>query len=384
MKYLLESDEACVGVDGSRLVDPGGRFDFTLRLGSGELRPGLINAHDHLHRNHYPRLGSPPYTDAYEWGRDLHANHAGEIARARALPRRDALLFGALKNLIGGATTVVHHDAWERDFERDFPMRVAPLRCVHSTGFDATGVANAAAAAGSAAAEVPLMIHLAEGVNEAAADEVRSLDAAGLLDASLLAVHVVGADAYAVERLHAAGAAIVWCPSSSLFLFGRTAPASLLRSGDVLIGTDALLTGAGTLLDELRTARSLGCLDDERLQAGVGAAAARRIGLPPPSLRPRAPADLVLLRRPLLDASAADVALVIVDGVPRIGEPEFAPLFDRLGVRTEVITIGDLPRIVCRPLGSTMNRVLREWPQCARIFAAGPAAAAQSSVRTSL
>lgn len=384
MKYLLQSAEACVGVDGNRLVDPGGRFDFTLRLGAGELRPGLINAHDHLHRNHYPRLGDPPYADAYEWGRDLHANHAAEIARARALPRRDALLFGALKNLIGGVTTVVHHDAWERDFELDFPLHVARLRCVHSTGFDAAGVTNAAAGVGVSAAGVPLTIHLAEGVNEAAAGEVRSLDRAGLLDASLLAVHVVGADADGVDRLHAAGAAIVWCPTSNLFLFGRTAPPRLLSTGDVLIGTDALLTGAGTLLDELRAARSLGCLDDERLQAAVGAAAARRIGLPAPGLRPHAPADLVFLHRPLLEASAADVALVIVDGVPRIGEPEFAPLFRRLGVRTEMITIGDRPRLVCRPLGSTMSRVLREWPECGRIFAAGTAPAAQSSVRTSL
>lgn len=391
MRYVLEAEGRRIGIDGGRLVDTDGRFDFTIPLGPGELRPGLINAHDHLHRNHYPRLGHPPYEDAYAWGRDLHANHREEIARARTLPRRDALLFGAVKNLMGGVTTVVHHDAWEPDFDRDFPVRVARVRCVHSTGFDSAGVAAAAALRARThdsppgeSMHPPLTIHVAEGVNAAAADEVRSLDHAGLLDAALLAVHVVGADEDGVERLRDAGAAIVWCPTSNLFLFGRTAPAGLLLACDVVIGTDALLTGAGTMLDELRAARSHGWLDDERLRDAVGSLAGRRIGLPQPTLHAGAPADLVLLRRPLLDASTVDVALVIVDGVPRIGDPHFARLFERHGVDTEEITIGGLTRLVCRPLGSTVRRVLHEWPQCGRIFASDPVPPAQSSVRTSL
>jgi hypothetical protein len=367
MRYRLEGEGISIGVDGDRLVSPDGRFDVTLRVGAGELRPGLINAHDHLHRNHYPRLGTPPYDDAYAWGRDLHARWAAEIARARSVPRRDALLFGALKNLLGGVTTVVHHDAWERDFDHGFPVHVARLRCIHSPGFDAAGV-KAAAAAQRGTAVTPLTIHVAEGVNTRAADEIRALDRAGLLDAALLAVHVVGADDDGIQRLHAAGAATVWCPTSNLFLFGRTAPAALLRSGDVLLGTDALLTGAGTMLDELRAARALGCIHDDRLRAAVGSVAARRLGLGARTLEAGAPADIVLLLRPLFAASARDVTLVIVGGVPRLGAVEFAPLFEQTGVRTDEITVGDAVRLVCRPLGSTAERVLRAWPECGSIF----------------
>jgi len=376
MRYRLDGQDGSVGIHGDRLVPVGSRFDFSVPLGSGELRAGLINAHDHLHRNHYPRLGTPPYEDAYAWGLELHARHSGEIARARALPRREALLFGALKNLLGGVTSVVHHDPWEPTFERDFPLRVVRLWHAHSPGFDAAGV-RAAAARGAAAG--PLMIHVAEGVNAAAAEEVRTLDRAGLVNGSLLAVHLVGADVDGVARLHAAGAATVWCPTSNHFLFGRTAPAELLGGGDVLLGTDALLTGAGTLLDELRAARALGTLDDGRLHEAVGRLAARRLGMGPHADDGHAPADLVLLRRPLLEASARDVALVIVGGVPRLGDDHFAPLFQRAGVAVDEILVGGVGKLVCSPLGRIAARVVHDWPESGRILAPP---SARSAART--
>jgi len=160
--------------------------------------------------------------------------------------------------------------------------------------------------------------------------------------AELLAVHVVGADADGVRRLRAAGAAIVWCPSSNLFLFGRTAPRELLAPGtDVLLGSDSLLTGAGTLLDEIRAARTLGLLSDARLLDAVGGAAARRLGLPEPSLAPGAPAELAVFRRPVLEAGAEDVALVVAGGVLRVLDPSLVPALGRWGKKgTMVATDG--------------------------------------------
>ena len=319
----MEAGNAAVGVERGRVVPPEGRFDVVLAVPGGELRPGLVNAHDHLHRNHYGRLGAPPYPDAYTWGREIHARHAAEIIRGRALPRRRALLRGAWKNLLAGVTTVVHHDRWEPDFERGFPLRVARVRFAHSLGFEPE-LAGIAAGAG------PRAVHLAEGTDAAAADEVRELDRRGLLTAGLLAVHVGGADADGVRRLRAAGAAVVWCPSSNLFLFGRTAPRELLAPGtDVLLGSDSLLTGAGTLLDEIRAARRLGLVSDARLLDAVGATAARRLGLPEPSLEVGAPADLAVFRRPVLEAGADDVALVVAGGTLRVLDPSLAPALGR-------------------------------------------------------
>lgn len=319
MKLLIEAGNAAVGVSDGLIVPPRGRFDMVLHIPDGELRPGLINAHDHLHRNHYGRLGAPPYVNAYEWGRDIHARERERISAGRAMATRDALLHGAWKNLLAGVTTVAHHDRWEPAFDDDFPLRVARLRNAHSLGFEPT--------LGAANTDGPFAIHLAEGVDEPSAEEVRELDRRGLLTADLIAVHAVGADPDGIRLLRCAGSAVVWCPTSNDFLFGRCAPSELLAPGiDVLLGSDSLLTGAGSLLDELRYARSLGVVSDDRLENAVGPAAARRLGVQEPSLAFGACADLIVLRRPLLEASADDVAVVVAAGVLRVLDPSLAPL----------------------------------------------------------
>jgi cytosine/adenosine deaminase-related metal-dependent hydrolase len=348
MRIRIEAANATVGVEDGRIVEPGGRFDVTLRIPDGEVRPGLINAHEHLHRNHYGRLGAPPYPNAYAWGRDIHARYAAEIAEGRRLPRREALLRGAWKNLFAGVTTVVHHDAWEPDFGRGFPLRVARVRTIHSLGFEPQIARAAAAEAG--ASPLPLSVHLAEGVDALSVDEVRDLEDLGLLDERLIAVHVVGPDADGIARLRASGGAIAWCPTSNLFLFGRTASAELLAPGmDVLIGSDSLLTGDGDLLDELCAARRLGLVDEERLLDAAGATAARRLFLPAPSLAPGAPADLAVFRRPVLAATATDVALVMVAGCVRVADPCLGPALDALPLAPTPMTVGGVTRRVSAP-----------------------------------
>ncbi|MBW8769768.1 MAG: amidohydrolase family protein [Gemmatimonadetes bacterium] len=323
MRLLVEAADGALGIAGGRIVAPSGDFDVILRVPDGLLRPGLVNAHDHLHRNHYGRLGAPPYANAYDWGRDIHARHADAIARGRALPRREALLRGAWKNLRAGVTTVVHHDPWEPAFEADFPLRVARVASAHSLGFGGELPAPVPGA--------PFAIHLAEGVDAASAAEVGALAARGLVTRDLLAVHAVGVDDAGIALLRERGAAIVWCPSSNRFLFGRTAPAALLAPGiDVLLGSDSLLTADGSLLRELRVARETALVDDDRLLDAVGAVAARRIGVEAPALTAGARADVVVLRRPLLGASEADVALVVANGVLRVADPALVPALGAL------------------------------------------------------
>ncbi len=338
MRLRIDAANASVGVEHGVIVAPERDFDVIVRVPDGELRPGLINAHDHLHRNHYGRLGDPPYANAYAWGRDLHARHASAVARGRALPRREALLRGAWKNLFAGVTTVVHHDRWEDDLETDFPLRVHPIRTAHSLRFEPSWFA-------ATAGHGPFAIHLAEGTDAESADEVRELEGRGMLGRDLLAVHVVGADADGIERLRRSGAAVVWCPSSNLFLFGRTAPRALLAPGvDVLLGSDSLLTADGTLLDEIQAARRVGHLSDERLLDAVGVVAARRLGLPAPSLAIGAPADVAVFRRPVLDASTADVAVVVAAGIPRVLAPELVPALGRWGDAGRLMDLGGVAR----------------------------------------
>ncbi len=337
-RLLIEARNRTIGVAEGLIVRPEGRFDLILRFPEADVRPGLINAHDHLHRNHYGRLGTPPYADAYAWARDIQLRHRQTIARGRARPRREALLDGAWKNLLAGVTTVVHHDPWEADFDHGFPLRVVPVACADSLGMtpDLPGLDPG----------TRYCLHLAEGIGREAADEIRALHARGLLGPNLIAAHAVGLDEAGIALFRSSGAALAWCPSSNLFLFGRTAPAGLLAEGiDVLLGSDSLLTGEGNLLDELRCARATGLLDDGRLEAAVGEVAARRLGLAPARLDPGEPADLVVLSRPLLEASARDVKLVVVGGVVRVAAPHPDFALPRHG---SLATVAGVPRWIDR------------------------------------
>src|SRR5580698_1838174 len=127
MRLLIQARNRKVAVDDGRIAEPDGDFDLVLTFPQADVRPGLINAHDHLHRNHYGRLGDPPYRNAYEWARDIQTRHVDVIAHGRSLLRRDALLIGAWKNLLSGVTHVVHHDVWETDFDADFPLNVVRI-----------------------------------------------------------------------------------------------------------------------------------------------------------------------------------------------------------------------------------------------------------------
>jgi len=351
MRLLLADGHCRVAIEDGAIVAADGGFDATLDCRGAIVRPGLINAHDHLHRNHYGRLGFPPYANACRWAEDIQHSCAGAIALGRLRPRRAALREGAWKNLFAGVTTVVHHDAWESNFDTDFPIRVARIANADSLGM--TGLPDAPR-------DMPFCLHVAEGVDEASTEEVRVLDRAGVLGPGLIGVHGVGVDEDGVARWRTAGAALCWCPSSNLFLFGRTASADLLVGVDVLLGSDSLLTGAGDLLDELRVARRLAVLDDDRLAAAVGAPAARRLGLPTPDLVPGSAADLVVLSRPLGEARAADVRLVMVGGQPRVASADLAAILAPLFPGGRPVRRGALRRWVWDGTGEGNDDVRRD------------------------
>lgn len=337
MRIRIAARNGAIDIENGRIAEASPVPDLVLNFPDADVRPGLINAHDHLHRNHYGRLGGPRYRNAYDWAADIQRRYRRRIGKRRRKARREALLAGAWKNLFAGVTAVVHHDPWEPAFDDGFPIRVLRLRCADSLGMDAD--LDDLSAAGRFA------LHLAEGTDGIAAAEVGLLAAKGLLTRRLIAVHGVGLDEHGIVRFRDAGAALIWCPTSNVFLFGRTAPAELLRDGiDVLLGSDSRLTGAGDLLDELRFARACGLVSADRLESAVGEVAARRLGIVSPTLRPGAPADLVVLARPLLESCAEDVRLVMVGGTPRVARPDLASMLESHGFVGDEMRIGPVVR----------------------------------------
>ena len=112
----------------------------------------------------------------------------------------------------------------------------------------------------------------------------------------------------------------------------------------MLLGSDSLLTADGSLLRELRVARDLGLVTHARLSDAVGVTAARRLGIAPPSLAVGARADVIVLRRPLLEATEEDVALVVAGGTLRVVDPALLPALGAFAERGRVETEDGVPR----------------------------------------
>ena len=355
--------------------------------------PGLINAHDHLELNHYGRLkGRDRYVNASEWIDDLRPRLSADsaIRDGRAHPLGERLFIGALKNLLAGVTTVAHHNPFYPELRRTVPIRVVRrYGWAHSFQLErqpagARGEPGGDVAERSRATptDAPFMLHLAEGVYDAAGGELPRLEALGCLKPNTVIVHGVGIDTDGWSRVARAGAGLVWCPASNDFLFGRTAPIRRLldlngQAPAIALGTDSRVTGSRDLLEELRVARdaqsvaaaellemvttkaaallhqprvgriSVGGLADLLVVRGVGKGFPEQgVGKGFRSRSPENPSRPPLAEA-LLAATRRDVRLVVVDGRPLLGDPDMAPVFEarRVGPRPirvdEVLKIAD-------------------------------------------
>ena len=326
-------------------------------LGGALVLPGLINAHDHLELNNFPRLKwRERYANAAEWIADFQPRFEAEAALAapRAVPLADRLLVGGLKSLLSGATTVCHHNPLHGPLRGNFPVRVVTrYRFSHSLHVD--GEAAAARAYRRTPRGWPWIIHAAEGADEAAAAELARLDRLGCLGPNTVLVHGVGLRPEDRRRLGESGGSLIWCPSSNLFTLGQTAEVrELAEAGRVALGSDSRLSGVRDLLEELQAARATGQLDAAGLLRLVTTDAAAILRLPHAGrLAAGGPADLIVLpdgpgqaAERLLTLTRAALRLVMIGGRPGYADPDFAPLFALAGVRAEPVRVDGRPKLL--------------------------------------
>ena len=226
----------------------------TLDLHSYLVLPGLINAHDHLELNLFPKLGRGYYPNASAWAKDIYRPNEQPVKQHRKIRKSLRLQWGGIKNLLSGVTMVAHHNPFHRVFgERGFPVRVVERNgWAHSIEFSPDWQIRAR----STPADYPFFIHAAEGTDEAASREIQTLQMAGALTSSTVLIHGVGIRPSDIQVLKNANTSLVWCPSSNHFTLNRTLQTAVLNSGiPIALGSDSALTADGDLLDELRVAR---------------------------------------------------------------------------------------------------------------------------------
>lgn len=344
-----------------RMVESGLRRAARIDLTGCVILPALVNAHDHLELNHYPRTRyRERYDNAHRWGEDVNAHlNDSPFRRLRAFPLWDRLFLGGLKNLLCGALTVAQHNPPHRElFRRDFPVRV--LRrygWAHSLHFNSD--AEIVKAYRRTPRNALFFIHLAEGTDETAAGEYRRLRALGAVGANTVLVHGIGMTpddiADAAPRVHA----LVTCPTTNRYLLGRTADLDAWQraGGDIWLGSDSRLTADGDLLDEVTALAQLGdspvaVLGRFRAERSFGSTrsiSANAAG----SLIGRG--DWIALRadsRPPI--RRADLALVVRGGVPQIGDSEIMGQFPALP--TVPAILDGKPKAICHALAEQIRR----------------------------
>jgi cytosine/adenosine deaminase-related metal-dependent hydrolase len=223
--------------------------------------PGLINSHDHLDFNLFPQFGDRFYDNYTQWGAYIHQQYKDQINKVLLVPLQLRAAWGVYKNLIAGVTTVVDHSDGQK-FKSDLINVVQAYHCLHSVQFEKRWKRKLN---NPLKFTKPYVVHVAEGVDELAHQEVDELLKWNLFNKKLVGIHGVAMEAHHAEKFKG----LVWCPQSNCFLLNSTADIKTLKEHTpILFGTDSTLTSDWNIWEHLRLAMKFAYLNaDELLQS---------------------------------------------------------------------------------------------------------------------
>ncbi len=328
--------------------------------------PGLIDLHDHLTWNLFPRWNPGSlFPNRYEW-QQLALYNLG-----LATPHQELFdqglgcemdLYAEVKAILGGATSVVGSLGPSKPGLED-------NRCIEGlarnldfySGLNPRNALNAeklryevfpfqlsvqdAELVRSGLDHGQLkafLIHVAEGKpNDASsAREFRFLKARGFLRPGVSVIHGVALGRAEFHEMAGNGVGLIWSPRSNIELYGATAGVAGAKQEGVRIALapDWSPTGSNGMLEELKFAatwnegQSPRVFDEAELFKMATLCPAQLAGLSDQlgALEPQLQADLLVIKRRHLDAYQAllhavpeDVKLVVIGGAPIYGDPQW-------------------------------------------------------------
>jgi Cytosine deaminase and related metal-dependent hydrolases len=264
--------------------------DFEIKFSNAIVFPGLINSHDHLDFNLFPRLGNRKYNNYTEWGPTIQSTYASNIDTIIQIPQNLRYNWGIIKNLLGGVTSVVHHGTKFQKFSS--PIRIIDqfqhLHSVHFEKYWKLRLNN------------PLrrkqycVIHSGEGIDDIAYNEINELIRFNFLKKKLIGVHGVCMDGEQAKSF----TGLVWCPQSNEWMFSKTAEIEKLKQLiPIVFGTDSTLTSDWNIWNHIRDARKMKKLTDTELIQALTCNAANLWKLNAGSIEIGKAADLVVAEK---------------------------------------------------------------------------------------
>jgi len=223
--------------------------------------PGLINSHDHLCLNLYPRLGSGIYRDYREWAIDVQTNFKAEIRQLAGVPKPLLYQWGMLKNVVNGVTTVVQHGPF-------FPSPYAHLvdvftrsRPLHSVAYEPGWKCKVLRPS-----RRPVVMHIGEGAGSTMEQELRAVNGWNVFGNTIIPVHGIPITAHLAAHFKA----LIWCPESNFELYGSTADiSSVYPKIPILFGSDSTLSASWNIWRHFHRVSSLKLLNFEQLLASL-------------------------------------------------------------------------------------------------------------------
>jgi 5-methylthioadenosine/S-adenosylhomocysteine deaminase len=341
----------------------------------GIVLPGFVDIHNHVPWNVLPRWHpTQTFANRYQWRVDPgYLQAAGQpFDHLVGSHFCEMNAWGELRGLVGGTTSIMA--------THTFPCIHGLLRNLDlNSGFYGTteldlehiinvlGVPPAADLparaqfAGAAQFFIAnpyyegLVVHVAEGTDALSEEEFTFLRSQSLLNPKGVIIHGISLGASDFQAMASTGTALVWSPRSNLELYGTTAniSAALDAGVEIALAPDWAVTGSSNVLDELKTANQWnrghlgGRLTPRQLVDMVTSVPAHAVGVADEvgTLRAGLRADVLVLRGDAKDAygsvlraSAADVQLVMIEGVPLYGDATLMQKFwspadlERIGV----------------------------------------------------
>ncbi|MBA2781801.1 MAG: amidohydrolase family protein [Actinomycetota bacterium] len=372
-----------VYVDGGRIAfvtptdspPPPGFEDAPVIGTRGTIYPGLIDLHNHLSYDALTLWKVPElYTNRDQWGRhpDYRKLISGPMTVLGKTPGyvEAVVRYVECKCLLGGVTTAQgialfsnqgimrHYRGVVRNVEEtgegDLPDAATKISDVEAE--DAERFLDRLQDSSC------LLLHLSEGKDERARGHFQALrlaDGTWAITPALAGIHCAALEPEDFGILAEHGGSMIWSPLSNLLLYGETADVGAARERGVRIalGSDWSPSGSKSLLGELKVARLVADergidLPDRELLAMATRDAAgvlkwdQALG----SIEEGKRADFTVLYGRSTDAYAAflearetDIALVVIDGVPRVGNER---LMGHFGPGTERWRVGSAERVL--------------------------------------